>query len=87
VKHEVQVGDLVAGMTRTMERLRMNKVENNEAYEEGKAAFASGETRDVNPYRTSSSGFHHWFAGWDEADQADRMDLIKMAKADDLRKD
>lgn len=61
--------------------------EQQEAYDEGKAAFAAGETRDANPYRSSSGGFARWFAGWDEADQADRMDLIKMAKAEDLRKD
>lgn len=84
-KQEVRVEDLVAGMTRTMERLRM--ADDNEAFEEGKAAFTSGETRDANPYRSSSRGFHKWFSGWDEADQADRMDLIKVAKAEDLRKD
>lgn len=61
-------------------------MEDNEAFEEGKAAFKAGETRDANPYRSSSRGFHKWFAGWDEADQADRMDLIKMERSTDLRK-
>lgn len=64
----------------------MTKAEDVEAFDEGKASFAAGETRDCNPYRSSARGFYRWFAGWDEADQADRMDLIKMAKATDLRK-
>lgn len=61
--------------------------DNADAYAEGQQAFKAGETRDVNPYRSSSAGFYKWFAGWDEADQADRMDLIKVAKHTDLRKD
>lgn len=69
-------------MTRTMERVRME----NAAFEEGKSAFKLGESRDANPYRSSSSGFYKWFAGWDEGQQADGMDLIKMEKATDLRK-
>lgn len=59
----------------------------NIPFTEGRQAFHDGESRDANPYRSSSPGFYRWFAGWDEADQADRMDLIKMAKVDDLRKD
>lgn len=66
----------------------MSKAEDTEAFDEGKAAFAVGESRDANPYRSSARGFHRrWFAGWDEAWQADQMDLIKVAKATDLRKD
>jgi ribosome modulation factor len=60
---------------------------NHPAFDEGLQAFRDGESRDANPYRSSSSGFYKWFAGWDEADQADRMDLIKVAKSTDLRKD
>lgn len=84
MKHEVQVEDLVAGMTRTMEKRRMD---NHLAFDEGRLAFKSGDTRDANPYRSSSPGFHKWFAGWDEEWAADQMDLVKHAKIDDLRKD
>lgn len=61
-------------------------MENHVAFDEGQMAFKNGESRDANPYRSSSPGFYKWFAGWDEGHQADQMDLIKMEKATDLRK-
>lgn len=84
MKNEVNPEDLVRQMTRTMEKRRMD---NHLAFDEGRLAHKNGEIRDANPYRSSSPGFHKWFAGWDEEWQADRMDLVKHAKIDDLRKD
>lgn len=62
-------------------------MENHLAFDEGFMAHKNGESRDANPYRSFSPGFAKWYAGWDEGHQADQMDLIKMAKATDLRKD
>lgn len=59
----------------------------NLAWDEGKLAYHRNVSRDANPYPAGKASFYRWYAGWDEEHQANEMDLIKMAKADDLRKD
>lgn len=60
-----------------------------DAYEEGKAARGAQIPRSANPYPhdMTKRTWARWYAGWDEADEAAQMDLIKVEREQGLRKD